>query len=221
MKVSIPKKDIDKIIEDYKCSESEAIKAYLDADENARLSFENTLRKELSRNRADEPIPHNIKLFTPKEIKEHLDRYVIGQEEYKERLCIAAAYHFSLVKYCRQYQDSVKIKRFRKKNTFISGPSGSGKTYTVEVLGDFIQIPTLMVDATDYTEVGYVGKSSDDMVRELIDLAPGNSRKEQAAFIADNGGIIFIDEMDKKAKEASMILACPTFLTGQKVTDFT
>ena len=89
-----------------------------------------------------------------------------------------------------------------QKNTLISGPSGSGKTYCIEVLGDYLQIPTLIVDATDYTEMGYVGKSSEDMIRELIDMAPGSNKKEQAEFVAKNGGIIFIDELDKKAKES-------------------
>lgn len=78
------------------------------------------------------------------------------------------------------------------------GPSGSGKTYCIEVLGDLLQVPTLIVDATDYTEAGYVGKSADDLIRELIDLAPGKTRKEQARFINRYGGLICIDEIDKK-----------------------
>ena len=118
-----------------------------------------------------EPIYYLI--FTPKEIKVHLDKYVIGQEEYKKRLSIAAAYHFAMIKYLSDHPDQVTVKRFRKKNTLIAGPSGSGKTYCVEVLGDLLQVPTLIVDATDYTEAGYVGKSADDMIRELVDLAPG------------------------------------------------
>ncbi len=63
----------------------------------------------------------------------------------------------------------------------------------MEVLGDLLQVPTLIIDATDYTEAGYVGKSADDMIRELIDLAPGRSRQEQARFISKYGGLIFIN----------------------------
>jgi endopeptidase Clp ATP-binding regulatory subunit ClpX len=105
----------------------------------------------------------------------------------------------------REHPEASEVKRFRKKNTIIAGPSGSGKTYCVEVLGDLLEVPALIVDATDYTEAGYVGKSADDMVRELIDLAPGGNREEQAQFISQHGGIIFIDEIDKKAKEGGLI----------------
>ncbi|MGD8520054.1 MAG: AAA family ATPase [Desulfobacterales bacterium] len=131
--------------------------------------------------------------------------YIIGQEEYKKRLAIAASYHFAMIKYLREHPDEQKVKRFRKKNTVIAGPSGSGKTYCLEVLGDLLQVPTLIIDATDYTEAGYVGKSADDMIRELIDLAPGCNREEQARFISKYGGLIFIDEIDKKAKDGALI----------------
>ncbi|MCP5049249.1 MAG: AAA domain-containing protein, partial [bacterium] len=97
------------------------------------------------------------------------------------------------------------VKRFRKKNTIIAGPSGSGKTYCAEVLGDLLEVPTLIVDATDYTEAGYVGKSADDMIRELIDMAPSGSRQEKADFVNRYGGIIFVDEIDKKAKDRNLI----------------
>jgi endopeptidase Clp ATP-binding regulatory subunit ClpX len=110
-----------------------------------------------------------------------------------------------MIEYLNAHPEDVSVKRFRKKNTLISGPSGSGKTYCVEVLGDLLQIPTLIVDATDYTEAGYVGKSADDMIRELIELAPGGSRPEQAKFISKYGGLIFIDEIDKKAKDGTAV----------------
>jgi ATP-dependent protease Clp ATPase subunit len=100
---------------------------------------------------------------------------VIGQEVYKKRLTIAAAYHFAMIKYLNEHPDDKSVKRFRKKNTLMVGPSGSGKTYCIEVLRDLLQVPTLIVDATDYTEAGYVGKSADDMIRELIDLPQGLS----------------------------------------------
>ena len=141
----------------------------------------------------------------PKRSKVHLDKYVIGQEEYKKRLSIAAAYHFAMIKYLSDHPDQASVKRFRKKNTLIAGPSGSGKTYCVEVLGDLLQVPTLIVDATDYTEAGYVGKSADDMIRELVDLAPGDTRPDQARFISRYGGLICIDEIDKKAKQGTVI----------------
>jgi endopeptidase Clp ATP-binding regulatory subunit ClpX len=146
-----------------------------------------------------------ITIYTPGQIKEHLDKYVISQEEYKKRLSIAAAFHFAIINYLEEEIEDTGVKRFRKKNTIISGPSGSGKTYCAEVLGDFLEVPALIVDATDYTEAGYVGKSADDMIRELIDMAPGANRREQADFINRHGGIIFVDEIDKKAKDKQLI----------------
>ena len=203
MQVQIPKKDLEEITKHYKCTEEEAYKAYLAAQEKAGEAFSTTIRDMLDGSKEEETV--EIKLYTPKEIKYHLDKYVIGQEEYKKRICIASSYHFAMIKYLREHPESSKVKRIRKKNTIIAGPSGSGKTYCAEVLGDLLQVPTLIIDATDYTEAGYVGKSSDDMIRELIDMAPGHNRNEQVKFINDNGGIIFIDEIDKKAKDGSLI----------------
>jgi ATP-dependent Clp protease ATP-binding subunit ClpX len=203
MKISIPKEAITQIMANYNCSEEEAAKAYLDAQERAGEAFQSFLDNRFSSQKTT-PEPVEPKIYTPKEIKKHLDKYVIGQEEYKKRLAIAAGYHFAMIKYLREHPEDETVKRFRKKNTITAGPSGSGKTYCVEVLGDLLQVPTLIIDATDYTEAGYVGKSADDMVRELIDMAPGHRREEQAQFISRYGGLICIDEIDKKAKDGSL-----------------
>ena len=203
MKITVPKEAIDKIMEQYQCSEEQASKAYLDGQDQAKLAFEEELEHQLEKNNNHSKDFH-IRVYTPKEIKHHLDKFVVGQEEYKKRLSIAAAYHFSMVKYLSEHPEDKKVKRFRKKNTITAGPSGSGKTYCIEVLADLMKIPTLIVDATDYTEAGYVGKNADDMIRELIEMAPGENRKEQAKFVTTYGGLIFIDEIDKKAKEGTI-----------------
>ncbi|MDQ1352229.1 MAG: hypothetical protein QG657_2535, partial [Acidobacteriota bacterium] len=203
MKVSIPREEIDQLMKEYGCTEAQAIKAYLDAKEASRVSFEEELRRQLGPKKEEEK--WQLPLLTPKEIKTHLDKYVIGQEEYKKRLSIASAFHFAILRLLDESAEEPSVKRFRKKNTIIAGPSGSGKTYCAEVLGDLLDVPTLIVDATDYTEAGYVGKSADDMIRELIDVAPGHSRQEQAEFVNRYGGIIFIDEIDKKAKDRNLI----------------
>lgn len=203
MQVSIPKKELDKLIETYNCTQDEAARAYLSAQDDAREAFSETIEDLLGAKKSVQE--RRITCYTPHEIKSHLDKYVIGQEEYKKRISIAASYHFAMIQYLREHPEASEVKRFRKKNTIIAGPSGSGKTYCVEVLGDLLEVPALIVDATDYTEAGYVGKSADDMVRELIDLAPGSNREEQAQFISKHGGIIFIDEIDKKAKEGGLI----------------
>ncbi len=203
MQVTIPRKAINDLMEKYACSENEASRVYLEAQGRAEEAFSDTVKELLEETQASSE--RLIQSYTPREIKEHLDKYVIGQEEYKKRICIAASYHFAMIQYLREHPDDSKVKRFRKKNTIIAGPSGSGKTYCAEVLGDLLDVPTLIIDATDYTEAGYVGKSADDMVRELIDLAPGGTREEQAHVIATHGGIIFIDEIDKKAKGGGLI----------------
>lgn len=203
MKVAIPREEIDNLIKEYGCTEAEAIKAYLDAKAASKATFEEELRLHLGDKK--ESMQWQLKAWTPRDIKAHLDKYVIGQEEYKKRLSIAAAFHFAILKLLDQSLEELPVKRFRKKNTIIAGPSGSGKTYSAEVLGDLLEVPTLIVDATDYTEAGYVGKSADDMIRELIDVAPGLSRQEQADFVNRFGGLIFIDEIDKKAKDRNLI----------------
>jgi endopeptidase Clp ATP-binding regulatory subunit ClpX len=207
MKVPIPKEAVTRIMTEYNCSEEQAAKAYLDAQDKANEAVKSFLAEQFGPSRLTDE-KHKPRTYTPREIKDHLDKFVIGQEEYKKRLSIAAAYHFAMMKHlCEHPADGNdgKVNRFRKKNTIIAGPSGSGKTYCVEVLGDLLQVPTLIVDATDYTEAGFVGKNADDMIRELIDLAPGYSRKEQARFISEYGGLIFIDEIDKKAKDGALI----------------
>lgn len=207
MKVSIPREALEQIMEEYKVDEHTATRVYLDAQDRAQEAYKRHLANVFGRIPGGEGDrqPFEVPLNTPREIKAHLDKFVIGQEEYKKRIAIAAAYHFAMLKFLYEHPDQTKVRRFRKKNTITAGPSGSGKTYCVEVLGDLLEVPTLIVDATDYTEAGYVGKSADDMIRELIDLAPGASRQQQANFVSRHGGIIFIDEIDKKAKDGRLI----------------
>lgn len=204
MKISVPKEEIDRIMKQYECSEAQAIKAYLDAQEVSKAVIEEELTRQLGEKKEGKE-EKKVRIFTPRQVKAHLDKYVIGQEEYKKRLSIAAAFHFAMLDHLEKQVEEPVVKRFRKKNTLISGPSGSGKTYCAEVLGDLLEVPTLIVDSTDYTESGYVGKSADDMVRELIDMAPGSGRQEKADFINRYGGIIFVDEIDKKAKDTHLV----------------
>ncbi len=201
---AIPREAVEKIAQEYGCSYEEALNAWLKAEG----AFTDTIKELLGANGAAKDKQKFGIVYTPRQIKDHLDKFVIGQEDYKKRLAIAAAYHFSIVK-ARFANEGVltefEVKRFRKKNTLIAGPSGSGKTYCAEVLGDLLNVPVHIVDATDYTEAGYVGKNAEDMVRELISMAPGENKQEKAEFINRYGGLIFVDEIDKKAKEGQGI----------------
>ncbi len=203
MRVTIPRETLEKIKKDYNVSEEKATRLYLNAFDEAESFFWNVIEEKMAEEGLGKSKIPIATVFTPREIKAYLDKYVIGQEEYKKRVAIAASFHFAMVRLMRQGGEN-SLKRFRKKNTLIAGPSGSGKTYCIEVMGDLLEVPTLIVDATDYTEAGYVGKSADDMIRELIDMAPGGTKQEQADFISRNGAIIFIDELDKKAREGGI-----------------
>ena len=204
MRVPIPRETLEKIKRDYNLSEEKATRLYLNAFDEAESHFWSVIEDKMNEEGKGKGSAPTARLFTPREVKAYLDKYVIGQEEYKKRLAIAAAFHFAMLRFMRENPRDIGFKRFRKKNTLIAGPSGSGKTYCVEVLGDLLEIPTLIVDATDYTEAGYVGKSADDMIRELIDMAPGATRQEQAEYITKYGAIIFVDELDKKAREGAI-----------------
>ncbi|MFW2330828.1 MAG: AAA family ATPase [Nitrospinota bacterium] len=204
-RIEVPNKEIERIATEFGCSKEEALKAFISASALATETFNESINQQLKESDGEKATP-KLKTYTPREIKAYLDRFIIGQEDYKKRLSIAAAYHFAVVKALRDNGlKELKVKRFRKKNTLICGPSGSGKTYSAEILGDFLDAPTLTIDSTDYTEAGYVGKSSDDMIRELIQIAPGATKLEKADFVEKNGGIIFIDEIDKKAKDGKVI----------------
>ena len=95
MQVTIPRKEIDELVKNYNCTQEEAAKAYLTAQDRAKEAFTETLADLLGP--TQQTTARDIKCYTPKEIKHHLDKYVVGQEEYKKRICIAASYHFAMI----------------------------------------------------------------------------------------------------------------------------
>lgn len=136
--------------------------------------------------------------LTPREIKAHLDRYVIRQDEAKKVLAIAVCDHYHHAKYLRQLErtEPAKAKRveFAKQNVIILGPTGVGKTYLVKHIADLIGVPFVKADATKFSETGYVGADVDDLVRELVRKADGD------VALAEYG-IIYVDEVDKIATQ--------------------
>ena len=138
----------------------------------------------------------------PKEVKRHLDRFVIRQDEAKKALAIAVCDHYNHAKQMKalendnggQLPDGME---YQKQNVMIVGPTGVGKTYLVKHIAELIGVPFVKADATKFSETGYVGGDVDDLVRELVQKADGDVELAES-------GIIYIDEVDKLASKAGM-----------------
>jgi ATP-dependent Clp protease ATP-binding subunit ClpX len=130
-------------------------------------------------------------LLTPRQIFERLDRYVIGQEEAKRAVAIAAHNHLKRVQARRLRRGSL----IKKSNILLIGPTGSGKTHIARNLAEILSVPFTTVDATEYTEAGYYGKDVEVMVSDLLFKANHSIEDTQK-------GIIFIDEVDKIARRS-------------------
>jgi ATP-dependent Clp protease ATP-binding subunit ClpX len=132
----------------------------------------------------------NIKLLTPKEIKAHLDEYVIGQEKAKKIVSVAVYNHYKRILY-GESQD-VEIQ---KSNILMIGPTGSGKTLIARTLAKLLDVPLAIADATSLTEAGYVGEDVENVLLKLIQAADGDIERAQK-------GIVFIDEIDKISRKS-------------------
>ena len=129
----------------------------------------------------------------PKEIKEILDQYVIGQEESKKILSVAVYNHYK-----RIFSNSNLKKNdveLEKSNILLLGPTGSGKTLLAQTLARILQVPFAIVDATSLTEAGYVGEDVENILLRLIQNADGDIKKAEV-------GIIYIDEIDKVSRKS-------------------
>ncbi|MCB0378377.1 MAG: AAA family ATPase [Bdellovibrionales bacterium] len=132
--------------------------------------------------------------YKPKDIKVHLDRFAIGQDEAKRALAIAVCDHYNHLR--NQQVKTSGDSHYQKQNVLILGPTGVGKTYLVKLISQLIGVPFVKADATRFSEVGYMGANVDDVIRDLVQAAGGRiSLAEQ--------GIVYVDEVDKLASQKS------------------
>lgn len=133
------------------------------------------------------------KLLLPKDIKKHLDDYIIGQDSAKIVLSVAVYNHYKKINYNLKSKTENKIE-LDKSNILLVGPTGSGKTLLAKTLAKILQVPFAMCDATTITETGYVGEDVESVLSKLLTNAGGDVKKAQT-------GIVYIDEIDKIAKK--------------------
>lgn len=129
----------------------------------------------------------------PREIKEVLDQYVVGQEEAKKTLAVAVYNHYKrIASSTKTRKDEVELE---KSNILLVGPTGSGKTLLAQTLARFLKVPFAIADATSLTEAGYVGEDVENILLRLIQNADGDVKKAET-------GIIYVDEIDKISRRS-------------------
>ena len=150
--------------------------------------LEDELQELYSDRDAEEEV--EINLLKPKEIKEFLDEYVIGQEEAKKALSVAVYNHYKRV----MSQTDMDVE-LQKSNILMIGPTGSGKTYHAQTLAKILNVPFAIADATTLTEAGYVGEDVENILLKIIQAADYDIARAEH-------GIIYIDEIDKITKKS-------------------
>ncbi len=136
----------------------------------------------------------NKPLPKPKELRAHLDDYVIGQDAAKKALSVAVYNHYKRLKVAQNDADEAGVE-LAKSNILLIGPTGSGKTLLAQTLAKMLDVPFAMADATTLTEAGYVGEDVENIVQKLLQAADYDVEKTQK-------GIIYIDEIDKISKKS-------------------
>ncbi|MEM9160051.1 MAG: AAA family ATPase [Verrucomicrobiota bacterium] len=133
----------------------------------------------------------------PKEIRDYLDRFVIQQKEAKKVISVAICDHYNHIRRCIENPD-LNTRDYAKQNIILLGPTGVGKTYLMRNVAKLIGVPFVKADATKFSETGYVGSDVEDLVRDLVKNADGDTELAQY-------GIIYIDEIDKIANSGGAL----------------
>lgn len=144
------------------------------------------LTKESADQNRVNPTVHKMRIPTPRELHQHLNEYIIGQESAKKTLSVAVYNHYKRIK------NNTEVK-LQKNNVLIAGPTGTGKTLMAQTLADHLDVPFVITDATVITESGYAGEDAEVLIHKLFQAADYDIDKTEV-------GIIYVDEIDKKAK---------------------
>lgn len=134
-----------------------------------------------------------INLLKPKEIKQFLDEYVVGQDDAKRALSVAVYNHYKRIKAGKNMDVDIQ-----KSNILMVGPTGSGKTYLAQTLAKVLNVPFAIADATTLTEAGYVGEDVENILLKIIQAADYDIARAEH-------GIIYLDEIDKITKKAENV----------------
>jgi ATP-dependent Clp protease ATP-binding subunit ClpX len=139
--------------------------------------------------------PHDLKVLKPKEIKEKLDEYIIGQDDAKKTIAVAVYNHYKRIKNLHKTKKEVE---YIKSNLLLIGPTGSGKTLMARTLATLLDVPFAICDATTLTEAGYVGEDVENILLRLLQNADFDVERSEH-------GIIYIDEIDKIRKSTGNV----------------
>lgn len=151
------------------------------------------LHTDSSKSGKDAPTVDMKKVPKPKEIKEYLDQYIIGQDAAKRYLSVAVYNHYKrITQQQKNNNDDVDIE---KSNIIMVGSTGTGKTLLARTIAKLLDVPFTIVDATVFTEAGYVGEDVESILSRLLQVADFNVERAER-------GIVFIDEIDKIARKA-------------------
>ena len=148
--------------------------------------------KESNKQSDSSAVSEDVDLKKPKQIKEFLDQYVIGQDQAKKQLSIAVYNHYKRILYSQRENKEVEIE---KSNIIMIGETGTGKTLLAKTIAKELNVPFCIVDATILTEAGYVGEDVESILSRLLMVADYDVQKAER-------GIVFIDEIDKIARKS-------------------